>query len=196
VVRRLANGPIRKWNTQSDMTHRDFGWRAVGLALALFAACGGSTKPPNFSTTTTNAQTATVSQIASIIATYEPEIRRLVAGTESCHLGTNPACGLSEQLQLLALDSTASTLDIELRAAAEARPGNQLYRGAYPDEIAPLVASTRAAIASLASAMAAYRAADCGRAGSPAGSCGPEGLGLATSTSGLIARINAWRPYL
>jgi hypothetical protein len=137
-----------------------------------------------------------VSQIASIVATHAADIRRLASDTAPCQLAGNPRCDLNAQLELLTLDFDAEALAVELRAAAEDRPGNQLYIGAYPAELVQLVANTRSALATLDNDLAAYTAAGCSKPAADEDDCAAPAFDGGSSVKRLVGQIDAWGPYL
>jgi hypothetical protein len=105
--------------------------------------------------------------------------------------------GLAAQLSLITLGITAETLDVELRAAIENRPNNQLYIGQYPAELAPLVAATRSAITNLTADLQAYKDALCGEVTiDVAVACVTPAFAVGSSTSQLKSQIDAWGPYI
>lgn len=138
--------------------------RRIVLALAvLLAACGGDDKAPAPTTTAAPAptvKTATVAQVAGIVAKYNADLRRYAAAATTCEVLIDSRCTTTTRIMAATLLPTASTLDVELRGAAEDRPNNKLFIGAYPAELVSLVGRTRSALDEVAKA---------GEAGSKAG---------------------------
>lgn len=99
------------------------------LGVATLSGCGGggtATAPPTTLAPTTTVKTATVGQIASIVAKHNTDLRRYAASARNCQIPQDPRCDVAAKLNITTLDITASTLDVGLRAASDDRPNNPL----------------------------------------------------------------------
>jgi hypothetical protein len=182
-------------------------WRTVGRCLAAgilvaAAACGSSGESGQTDTTTatslaptTTIKTATVGQIASIVAKHNSDLRRYAASAKTCQIPQDPRCDLAAKLNITTLDLTASTLDVNLRAAVDDRPNNQLFIGAYPAELVGLVAATRKAIADVGTASKGLSNGGCS-APTPPAPCNDLYRQMGFAASDLVRQLDAWAPYL
>lgn len=165
-----------------------------GLTLT---GCGGSetaTTPASTSAPST-IRTATVGQIASVVSKHSADLRKYAASARVCATFDSPGCDAVAKVSGQTLAISASTLDIELRAAAEDRPNNKLFIGAYPAELVRLVAATRAAIAELGAASEAATKAGCAASPTPA-ACAVPLLQLGDGADHLVQQLDAWSPYI
>mgnify|MGYP004701472481 CR=1 FL=1 len=129
---------------------------------------------------------ATVSQWASVVASVDRETRDAFTDWDTGEClpsDDNPLC----KVAMLGMESRAQVVSLELKAAGN--PDAPAFIGAAPDEIAPLVASTRAAAD--AAAEAAGTAAGC-----PEAPCVADAASAISTYSRLIAELDSWAPYL
>ena len=171
---------------------------AATTVLAL-TGCGGgsartaaagttSTRSPTSTTSTSaeaNAPAATVEQYASIIAKERADISEAADTLKPCAIDQS---GFVCVITLMSVGLEAQTLDIELGGASIDGPGNQLYIGPPPVELAKLVADTRAAAQDVQTKADAYDA--CKR------SCGDEFAQAYFAANDLNDQVAAWEPYL
>jgi hypothetical protein len=158
----------------------------AGRVRAPHGLRGSSTKsaaPVTAATSATTVTAATVSQIASIVAGHSADIRRYAAAAKTCEVLIDSHCASVTRIRASTLVPTAQILDNELRAA-----------GSYPPELVKLVASTRAAIAEVASARDAMTKAGCSPAKGDDACVTPFAL-LAAGASNLVRQLDAWSPY-
>ena len=172
----------------------------------LLAACGGSkagTQPADLGRpagtptekVTSTIKTATVNQIASIVAKYQTDLRRYAAAAIACEVLIDSRCTATTRIMAATLLPTASTLDVELRGAAEDRPNNKLFIGAYPAELVSLVSRMRAALDEVAKAGEAGSKAGC-TIGTTGDACPTPYLLLADGASHVVRQLDAWSPYI
>lgn len=170
---------------------------ALGLLL-LLSACGGADKGTASETTrhpVTTAKSATTRQIASIVAEQDRPLRDAYAKAHPCVFYDQPSCDLVAQLSLRTFGTIASTLRLDLDAADNNRPGNGLYVGAYPPELASLITETLAPLAAIEEAAKDYEGQGCPQ--SKAQACGQRAVEmLLVQGDSLISKLDAWRPYL
>lgn len=185
--------------------------RIVVAMLLTTAACGGGGSTGSSGPTTTvepgrpvgtaitipstTIKTATVGQVASIVAKHSSDLRRYAADARTCQILEDPRCGVAARINVMSLSVVASTLDVNLRGAAEDRPNNNLYIGAYPAELVRLVAATRSAIAEVTTAGDAIGKGSCSGA-SPGPTCAAAYLQMSFAAGHLVQQLDAWAPYL
>jgi hypothetical protein len=167
------------------------------LLLAVITACGGSSDEPSKSAASAvsspvatasaspTVKTATIGQYASIVAEQRAAISERAKELEGCVLDASDfVC----KAGVLSASLEAQTLDIKLESAGVDGPGNQVFIGAPPDEIAALVAETRAAAKALQAK--ADLASEC------KGKCISEFADASFAASDLNDKLAGWEPYL
>jgi hypothetical protein len=179
-------------------------WITV-VVLAALAACGGADEDPSESaadaeaesTTTTEveAKTATVGQVAGVVAQYDTELREVMDQAEPCLVLIFPEdCDIAASVTVMTLGLKAQTLEIELRGFAEDRTNNQLYVGAYPEELVPLVDETLDAARTVMSLAEDWT--DVCPADPSTQECFNVAFPLNSVVGDLEDALARWRPYL
>lgn len=144
--------------------------------------------------TTTTAVVATVNQIASVVASVEPDMREALEEAEPCRVDyIVGGCDFADALGMTTAGIVADTLETVLGAADEDRPENRLFIGAIPAEIEDLVRETVAAAAALRDAGHAISGCDF-TADDLA--CSAQHLNFFNAAHRLETQLDAWGPYI
>ena len=183
--------------------HREW---AAALVVLVVAACGGgsadSTAPTTQEATatteertTTTEKTATVEQVAGVVAQHDRELLDAMEEATACTVVLFPEdCDLSGRLTMVSLGFMAGTLEVELDAFDDDKPRNQLYVGAYPEEVRPLVEETLEAAREVQAATEEWQDA-CGEDVTTE-ECTAAGRATTQAFASLERALKRWRPYL
>lgn len=140
--------------------------------------------------TTTTTKTATVQQVASVVAKYEPDLRTYIREIEPC-IWPDSGCSLVTPITFLTLSYATSAFSRNLSDLP--KPGSMVYVGAIPQEIAGLHMETVSA-AETVKELAKTSSDD--QCATPAATSACDAATLSLAMSALEAQLDAWTPYL
>lgn len=171
------------------------------LAVALLAAaCSGGgdgqddDRAASSSTTATTVKTATISQVASVIAKNESDVREILETGKQCFLAySSPLCDVAGKLAILSLSFKTEAFEIELRAFREDKPNNQLYVGEYPEEVRRITYETLEAFDAV---QAAQKDLTDACAAPMSDVCTQASFRMSQASDDVDDALDSWAPYL